>query len=182
MSREYHPHINESGATECAYAGCGKDVPADHYLCIYHYSRHQAGKAGPCPSEGCRRFRSMDYERCADCGRAAAPESDPAWTPGDEGSGAFYAYLLLQGGQFYAGHTRDLRERLWEHHSGDCRATSPRVDGDPARLVWFQEFASREVAADRELELKQLVLRDRRAALTMVFRFQDAAWLVSPLL
>lgn len=182
MSREYHPYINAFGTTECSYAGCGKEIPADHYLCVRHYSKHQEGTAGPCPSEGCRRFRSLDYERCADCGRSAGPESDPAWTPGDEGRGAFYAYLLLQGGQFYAGHTRDLRERLWEHRSGDCRATSPEFAGEPARLVWFQEFATREVAANRELELKQLLLQDRRAALIMVFRFQDAACLVSPLL
>ena len=107
MSREYHPHINESGATECAYAGCGKEVPADHYLCLHHYKKYQDGLAGPCPSEGCARFRSLDYERCADCGKAAA---------------------------------------------------------------------------DRELELKRLVLRNRRAALALVFQFQDSVRLVSPLL
>ena len=43
MSREHNAHINESGATECAYAGCGKEVPPDHYLCVRHYSKHQAG-------------------------------------------------------------------------------------------------------------------------------------------
>ena len=182
MSREYQPHINESGATECAYAGCGKEVPVDHYLCIYHYSKHQAGTAGPCPSEGCRRFRSLDYERCADCARVAAPESDSAWTPGDEGHATFYAYLLLQGSQFYAGHTRDLRERLWEHRSGDCLATSPDSGAEPAHLVFFQEFATREAAAERELELKQLLLRERRSVLAIAFRFQDVARLVTPLL
>ena len=182
MSREYHPHINESGATECAYAGCGTPIPADHYLCKRHYSKHQAGTAGPCPSEGCRRFRSLDYERCADCGRAAAPESEPEWAAGDASCDTFYAYLLLQDGQFYSGHTRDFRERLWEHRNGDCKATSPADTGEPARLVWFQEFATRAAAADRELQLKQLVLRDRRAVLSLVFRFQDAVRLVSPLL
>ena len=81
MSREFHPHINESGTTECSYAGCGREIPADHYLCLRHYKQHQDGLAGPCPSEGCRRFRSLDYERCADWGRAASPEADPAGRP-----------------------------------------------------------------------------------------------------
>ena len=111
-------------------------------------------------------------------GKSAAPESDPAWAPGDEGRTEFYAYLLRQGGELYAGHTRDLRERLWEHRSGSCMATSPANAGEPACLVWFQTFDTRAEAADRELELKQLLLRDRRAALAMVFRFQDAARLV----
>ena len=182
MSREYHPHINESGATECAYAGCGKEVPADHYLCLHHYKKHQDGQVGPCPSEGCRRFRSLEYEHCADCGKAPAPESNPAWAHGDEGRGTFYAYLLLQNGGFYAGHSRDLRARLWEHRNGDCKATSPEHVGDMAQLVWFQEFDTRAAAADRELELKRLVLRNRRAALALVFQFQDSVRLVSPLL
>ena len=44
MPREFYPHVNDSGATECAYAGCGKDVPADHYLCVRHYAMHQDGR------------------------------------------------------------------------------------------------------------------------------------------
>ena len=182
MPREFHPHVNDSGAPECAYAGCGKEVPSDHYLCVRHYAMHQDGKAGPCPADGCRRFRSLEYEFCADCARAAAPETDPAWASGDEGHGVFYAYVLVQGSQFYAGHTRELRERLWEHRSGDCMATAPADSDAPPRLVWFQEFATREAAAERERELKQLILRDRRAALAIVFRFQDVASLVTPLL
>ena len=182
MSREFNPHVGDAGVPECAYAGCGREVPADHYLCLRHYKKHQDGLVEPCPSEGCQRFRSVDYERCADCGRAAAPEADPAWDPGDEGSDTFYAYLLLQGGRFYAGHTRDCRERLWEHRNGDSMAPSPADVGEPAHLVWFQEFATRAEATERERELKQLVLRDRRAILVMVFRFQDAVRLVAPLL
>ena len=40
----------------------------------------------------------------------------------------------------------------------------------------------RAEAADLEMRLKLMVLRDRRAVLAMVFRFQDAVRLVSPLL
>ena len=181
MSREFHPHVGDAGVPECRYAGCGQEIPPDHYLCLRHYKKHQDGVAGPCPSPGCRRFRSLDYERCADCGRAAAPETDPAWAAGDVGCERFYAYLLLQGGHFYAGHTRDLRERVWEHRTGG-ELTSAEDVGDVARLVWFQEYSTRVEAADRELQLKQLVIRDRRAVLTLVFEFQDGVRLVSPLL
>ena len=181
MNREFRPHINDAGVTECAYAGCGREVPPDYYLCRRHYKQHQEGTVGPCPSEGCRRFRSLEYEQCADCGRAAAPEADPAWDAGDQGCTSFHAYLLQQDGRFYAGHTRDLRERLWEHRNGDCTSTSAGDVHEPAQLVWFQEFTTRSAAADRELELKQLLLRDRRAVLSLVFRFQDGIRHVSPL-
>ena len=186
MPREFTAHVNEAGDPECLYAGCGKTIPADHYLCVRHYAQHQDGKIGPCPAEGCRRFRSLDYEQCADCGRAAAPECEPHWAAGDAAGGPFYAYLLwLSGGQLYAGHTRDLRPRLWEHRNGGCKATSA-TDGaapaDPPRLVYFQQFNTREGAADRELELKRLLLRNRRAALTLALEFQDSVRLVSPLL
>ena len=190
MPREFTAHVNEAGDYECRYAGCGKTIPADHYLCVRHYAQHQDGKVGPCPSEGCGRFRSLEYAQCADCGRAAAPECEPHWTDGDEGAGGFYAYLLLlPGGQLYAGHTRELRARLWEHRNGGCKATSAaggeangQASVEPPALVYFQQFATRQEAADRELELKRLLLRNRREALGIVLQFQDAARLVSPLL
>ena len=182
MTREFHPHINDAGAPECAYAGCGKEIPADHYLCIYHYKKHQEGTAGPCPSEGCQRFRSLDYELCADCARTAQPEADPAWDAGDQGCTSFHTYLLLQNGRFYAGHSRDLRERLWEHRNGNCTSTSAGDMHEPPRLVWFQEFTTRSAAAEREQELKQLLLRDRREVLRLVLEFQDGVRLVAPLL
>ena len=174
MSRDFHPHINEAGAPECAYAGCGQDVPADHFLCLPHYKKYQDELVGPCPALGCQRFRSLKYEHCADCGRAAIRETDPAWASGDEGCDRFYAYLELQDGKFYAGHTRSLRERVWEHQN-DGEHTS-------AKLVWFQDYSTRADAAARELELKQLVMRNRRAVLSMMFQFQDDVGLVSPLL
>ena len=186
MPREFNAHVNDAGEYECLYAGCGRTIPADHYLCVRHYAKHQDGKIGPCPSEGCQRFRSLDYSQCADCGKAAAPESEPHWADGDEGAGPFYAYLLaLSGGQLYAGHSRDLRARLWEHRNGGCKSTSapegaPPVE--PAALVYFQEFDTRADAADRELELKRLILRNRRATLRLILEFQDGARLVAPLL
>ena len=40
MTRQYHPFINPtSGLPECLYAGCGHEIPSDHYLCKTHYFR-----------------------------------------------------------------------------------------------------------------------------------------------
>ena len=186
MPREHHPHVGDAGVPECLYAGCGQEIPPDHYLCLRHYKKHQDGQAGPCPSPGCRRFRSLDYERCADCGRAAAPETDPAWEAGDVGCDQVLCLPVAPGRAF-----------LCRPHSGTFASgsgnTAPVASPPPAsrprtsaktsaRLVWFQEYSTRAEAADRELELKQLVLRDRRAVLRLVFQFQDAVRLVSPLL
>ena len=183
MTREFHPHINDAGAPECAYAGCGKEIPADHYLCVRHYAQHQDGKVVPCPTDGCRRFRSRNYSACVDCARTAQPEADPAWDDGDQGCTSFYSYLLLQhDGSFYAGHSRDLRERLWEHRNGDCASTSAGDVHEPARLVWFQEFTTRSAAADREQELKRMLLHNRREVVRLVLAFQDGVRLVAPLL
>ena len=74
MSREFYPHVNEAGTTECAYAGCGEEVPADRYLCRRHNSKRRAGLLALCPSPGCWRFRSVADESCADCGGPASPE------------------------------------------------------------------------------------------------------------
>ena len=52
---------------------------------------------------------------------------------------------------------------------------------EPAQLGWFQEFTTRSAAADRVQDLKQLLLRDRHAVLSLVLRFQDNVRHVSPL-
>ena len=52
---------------------------------------------------------------------------------------------------------------------------------EPAQLVCFREFATRSAAAGREQELKQLLLRDRHAVLSLVLRFQDNVRHVYPL-
>ena len=186
MPRPHHPYITPAGICECAYGGCGREVPPDHFLCVRHYAQFGDGIVVPCPGEGCRRFKSVEYEYCAECAKAPRVESEPSWQAGDVDCGGFYAYLLhLDSGEFYAGHTRDPRCRLWEHHNGDCRATSG--NGDAAlrqlpRLVWFERHQSRAAAAEREQELKLLLQRDRRAVLSEVLKFQDLTRLVCPLL
>lgn len=179
MFRQYHPHTNpETGLPECQYAGCGREIPSDHYLCKRHYFRLSEGLVDPCPGVGCQRFKSISYDYCADCSKTQEPESDPAWEAGDEASSEFYAYLLVSPtGDWYPGHTRNLRGRTWMHSVGRCRTTQ---DGD-YRLVWFETFATRAKAADRELELKRLVATDPYAVLEMVFAFHDHVALLRPL-
>ncbi|MFD2782043.1 GIY-YIG nuclease family protein [Novosphingobium pokkalii] len=65
---------------------------------------------------------------------------------------AFHAYLLLcADGSFYAGHTDDLDTRMAQHESGLGGYTAQRR---PLRLVWQQDFATREEALSAELRIK----------------------------
>jgi putative endonuclease len=65
-----------------------------------------------------------------------------------------HTYILpsLSTGQYYVGHTENLRKRLQEHNNG--RDTSTRGCG-PWELFDAEEFPSRSEAARRERELKQ---------------------------
>ena len=179
MTRQYNPHINPtSGLPECLYGGCGREIPSDHYLCKTHYVRLSDGLVEACPGLGCRRFKSISYDCCAECSTHLEPESDPAWDAGDEGCTEFFSYLLVSpDGDWYPGHTRSLRNRVWLHQVGRCHTTQ----GGDYRLVWFETFPTRAEAAARELELKRLVVTDPYAVLDMVFAFQDRVALVRPL-
>ena len=178
MSR-LNPFINPlTGLPECLYAGCGREIPSDHYLCKTHYFRLSEGSVGACPGQGCKRFKSISYDCCAECSKHLEPESDPAWEAGDEGWSEFFAYLLVSAeGDWYPGHTRSLRNRVWLHQVGRCQTTQ---DGD-YRLAWFEVFSTRAEAAARELELKRLVVTDPYAVLDLVFAFQDRVALVRPM-
>jgi len=65
----------------------------------------------------------------------------------------FFAYVLACGdGSFYVGHTDDLETRLSQHQAGcGCSWTGSR---QPVRLVWSQEFATRDEAKEIERQLK----------------------------
>ena len=173
MTRQHHPFINpNTGEAECLYAGCGKVIPADHYLCKRHYAQMSDGAVEPCPGLNCRRFKSIEYDCCVDCSKLLEPESEPHWAAGDEGCGEFYVYLLVNpAGEWYAGHTRDLRVRLWRHRAGECKTTA----GRGFRLSWFEVLRSRNEASRREQELKRMLLQDSQAVISMVLRFRDAA-------
>ena len=66
----------------------------------------------------------------------------------------FFAYMLLcSDGSYYAGHTDDLERRIAEHvEGGKCAYTSTRR---PVKLVWSQEFSSRDEAKEAEARIKK---------------------------
>lgn len=171
MTRQHYPFTNPAtGLTECLYAGCGREIPSDHYLCKRHYFQLGEGLVEPCPGLNCSRFKSVNYDFCADCSKRLATEDEPQWEAADEACNEFYAYLLVNpDGDWYAGQTRNLRNRMWMHRMGRCHSTQ---DGD-YRLVWFEVHPTREAATGRELELKRLVATDPYAVLDRIFRFQD---------
>jgi predicted GIY-YIG superfamily endonuclease len=60
--------------------------------------------------------------------------------------------LRCSDGSYYTGHTDNLEERLAKHHSGEVQSyTSTRL---PVRLIFSQEFATREEALASERQIK----------------------------
>jgi len=65
---------------------------------------------------------------------------------------------------YYVGHTDDLGKRIAEHESGELRGyTSTRL---PVRLVFAQEFASREEAFAAELQIKGWSRKKKQALIS----------------
>lgn len=97
-------------------------------------------------------------------------EHSPAWEKADAAASEFFVYILkLDGGRFYAGQTRELRERLSEHRDGNTKSTA----GKNPKLVWFATLPSRDAAASMEVELKKLIDANPREIRRMVVKFQD---------
>lgn len=66
----------------------------------------------------------------------------------------FHVYLLRCSDEsFYVGHTDDLERRVREHvEGGRCVYTTSRR---PVRLVWSQEYVTREEAKAAEVRIKR---------------------------
>ena len=66
----------------------------------------------------------------------------------------FWAYILrCNDGSYYTGHTDDLEQRLAQHEAGaipGCFTFKRR----PVKLVYWQEFFTREEALAAELQIK----------------------------
>lgn len=80
-----------------------------------------------------------------------------------------YAYLLLcADDSIYAGWTNDLQKRLHAHNEGHgAKYTRGRR---PVRLVYAEEFATKEEAQSRECQFKKLRRTER---LSLVCAGQD---------
>ena len=82
-----------------------------------------------------------------------------------------YAYLLLcADDSIYAGWTNDLQKRLHAHNEGHgAKYTRGRR---PVRLVYAEEFATKEEAQSRECQFKKLRRTER---LSLIRAGQDDA-------
>lgn len=65
----------------------------------------------------------------------------------------FYLYVLqsLDKNHFYIGVTASLEKRLAKHNKGYSKSTKPFI---PWRLIYKEDFSSKEVAMKREYYLK----------------------------
>lgn len=173
--------------TECLFWSCETPIREDYIFCYPHFQDLQAGLIDECP--GCGKAKSNEYEMCIPCNKrvssrygrrsysAAAkksqwykPEYSEAWNKADAKAERFFAYILkLEDGQFYAGQTRELRERLSEHRDGRVKYTA----GKKPKQVWFTSVDSRESATAIEVELKKLVDSNPRKIRRMILGYQD---------
>jgi putative endonuclease len=62
-----------------------------------------------------------------------------------------YVLLSLKDGMFYTGYTRDITERIIQHHSGNVPSTTDRR---PLRLLYYEACLTKEDALAREKYLK----------------------------
>lgn len=65
----------------------------------------------------------------------------------------FFTYMLrCADGSYYLGHTDDIERRVSQHEAGVVAGyAATRL---PIRLVWFEEFPTREEAKAAELQIK----------------------------
>ena len=98
------------------------------------------------------------------------PNPPKFWGKRDEGVTKFFVYiLLLEGGELYVGHTRELRERMLEHRNGITASTA----GKNPKLQYFEITPTRESAMLREYEIKKIVRNNRREIFRMITTLRD---------
>ena len=163
----------------CAYQDCEQRIASWYKLCRSHNEAKDKREIDECPK--CEQYKASNYPLCRNCNASSGnqgsarqgryePESNPKWEAADQEGDEFFIYILkLDGGKFYAGHTRELRERMGEHRDGKTKSTA----GKNPRLVWFDVVDTREEAAEGEAQLKELIDKNEREVRRMVRAFQD---------
>lgn len=65
----------------------------------------------------------------------------------------FYVYVLfsLADNQFYTGYTKNLQNRIVEHHAGNVASTKNRL---PVKLIYWEGCLNQQDATRREKYLK----------------------------
>lgn len=170
----------------CLFWDCDASIRPDHIFCYDHFKELQDGLIDECP--GCNRAKYSEYDFCLKCyndsrvrthntksatghgNRWYKPEYSSAWEKGDASADHFFVYILkLDGGQFYAGQTRELRERLTEHRDGRTKS----IAGKHPKLVWFTTVDTRDEATKMEVEFKKLIDSNQREIRRMLINFRD---------
>ena len=66
---------------------------------------------------------------------------------------SYFSYIIysVNYNRFYKGHCEDLTERLNQHNHGHTISTKPFI---PWKIVYFEEFETREEAIKRERYFK----------------------------
>ena len=178
--------FRKSSGNVCGYVGCKRHIRSNYFLCPEHHEDYEDGFVDQCPI--CGRFKNADYDLCWDChrGRPVARWAPPAefseqkkrinvehskaWEKGDKEARCFFVYILKQdGGKFYIGHTRELRERLSEHMDGKTAS----IKGSNPRLQYFEMLPTREAAECREADLKKVAESNPREIRRMIIGFKD---------
>ncbi len=175
--QHYEPNV-------CLFWDCKRTIRPEHVFCDEHYQEFQDGLIDECPR--CGLAKGAQYDVCLDCYRSRRdravpaqttqrnnwykPEYSPAWGERDATADRFFVYILkLDGGQLYAGQTRELRERLSEHKDGGVQSTK----GRNPKLVWLVIVSTRETAATVEVDIKKLIDSNPREIRRMVVGFRD---------
>ncbi len=80
--------------------------------------------------------------------------------PDEESGSVFFTYILeCADGSYYTGYTNDLDKRLKDHNDGNgARYTRVRL---PVRLVYYEEYTTKEEAMRREALIKQLTRKEK---------------------
>ena len=174
--------MNRRTATRnhCEFWDCTTPVTRKgFYLCPDHYKAYQDGQVDKCPD--CGRYKDTEYAKCLDCRSDRPPASTKSsqryrreyseiWEAGDAEATIFYVYVLkLNDGSFYAGQTREIRERLMEHRDGSTKSTANR---DP-KLVWFTVVHTRDEATRLEIMVKKMCDQNPREIRRWIVDLRD---------
>ncbi len=171
---------------QCRFWNCNTLVPPNHFLCRPHFKAFQENSIDECSN--CNELKGIQYELCLNCRNGPPVQQQQAsmrvdssykwykkehfstWNSTAVVANEFFVYILkLEGGRFYAGQTRELRERLSEHRDGNTKSTARK---NP-KLVWFVTLPSHDAATSMEVELKRLIDANPREIRRMVVRFED---------
>ncbi len=148
----------------CFFWDCDLPIPKTHFLCAKHYKEYRDGLLDKCLQ--CNRWKPEEHAFCEECEedwedldlKDVRGHSNP-WESSDADAMGFFVYILkLTGGGFYAGQTRELRERLSEHRDGRVKTTA----GKDPKLVWFTVVPTREEALDTESHIRRICSNNPR--------------------